>query len=189
MCFFSIYPLELSYSCQWCISLQTTILNSWQILWAGGHGFFLFTFLLLRFKMEWIFILQILTQMIFKYIYNWFFFKIDYNVLGHSPFQLKNDFPGRIQPKLFPGKKLFSLSPDQLEERREMLEKFIQHISQDPVIGVSDQFNDFFVKAQQVYQSFSEYFLVKKYNMWMRYWNKFIIFLSGLLFVDFYYFK
>ena len=31
-----------------------------------------------------------------------------------------------------------------------MLEKFIQHISQDPVIGVSDQFNDFFVKAQQV---------------------------------------
>ena len=63
---------------------------------------------------------------------------------------MKNDFPGRVQTKLFPGKKLFALSQDQLEERREMLEKFIQHISQDPVIGVSDQFNDFFVKAQQV---------------------------------------
>jgi hypothetical protein len=35
-----------------------------------------------------------------------------------------------------------------------MLEKFIQFISQDPVIGVSDQFNDFFVKAQQVIHFF-----------------------------------
>ncbi|XP_066926055.1 sorting nexin-17-like isoform X2 [Clytia hemisphaerica] len=75
--------------------------------------------------------------------------KLRYSQLDKFYEQLKNDFPGRIQSRLFPGKKLFSLSPDQLEERRDMLEKFIQHISQDPVIGVSDQFNDFFVKAQQ----------------------------------------
>lgn len=76
--------------------------------------------------------------------------KLRYSILDKFYEQLKNDFPGRIQPKLFPGKKLFSLNADQLEERRDMLEKFIQYISQDPVVGVSDQFNDFFLKAQQM---------------------------------------
>ena len=65
-------------------------------------------------------------------------------------FQLRSEFPSRLTNKSFPAKKLFSLSADQLEERRNHLERFIQQISQDPIVGVSDTFNDFFLKAQQV---------------------------------------
>ncbi|XP_057308627.1 sorting nexin-17-like isoform X2 [Hydractinia symbiolongicarpus] len=75
--------------------------------------------------------------------------KLRYSQLDKFYEQLRNEFPDRTPTKLFPGKKLFALTADQLQERREQLEKFIQHISQDPVIGISDQFNDFFLKAQQ----------------------------------------
>ncbi|XP_065652124.1 sorting nexin-17 isoform X2 [Hydra vulgaris] len=63
--------------------------------------------------------------------------------------KLMNTYPDSMPSKLFPPKKLFSLSTDQLEERREQLEKFIQFISQDPILGVSDEFNNFLLQAQQ----------------------------------------
>ena len=62
---------------------------------------------------------------------------------------LKREYPDRVPAKLFPGKKLFALTREQVLERWEQLERYIQHVSQDPIIGVSDEFNEFFIKAQQ----------------------------------------
>jgi len=75
--------------------------------------------------------------------------KLRYSQMDKFYEQLKSEFTERLPNKIFPGKKIFALSVDQLEERREQLEKFVQQISQDPIVGVSDAFNDFFLKAQQ----------------------------------------
>jgi sorting nexin-17 len=67
-------------------------------------------------------------------------------------FQLKKDFGERV-PDKFPPKKLRSLKQAQLEERREQLEKYLQAISQDPVLVASKTFTKFLLKAQKVSRS------------------------------------
>ena len=64
-------------------------------------------------------------------------------------FQLKKDFGDRV-PDKFPPKKLLPLKQAQLEERREHLEKYLQAISQDPVLVASKIFVKFLLKAQKV---------------------------------------
>ncbi|VDH95971.1 sorting nexin-17 [Mytilus galloprovincialis] len=49
----------------------------------------------------------------------------------------------------FPPKKLFGMTPEKLEERRLMLERYVQIVSQEPRIANSDIFNGFLLKAQQ----------------------------------------
>jgi len=50
----------------------------------------------------------------------------------------------------FPPKKLLSLTPVQVEERRDQLEKYLQAVCQDPVIASSTLFSGFFLNAQKV---------------------------------------
>uniref|UniRef100_A0A3B3RML3 Sorting nexin-17 n=1 Tax=Paramormyrops kingsleyae TaxID=1676925 RepID=A0A3B3RML3_9TELE len=49
----------------------------------------------------------------------------------------------------FPPKKIFTLTPAEVEQRREQLEKYMQAVRQDPVLGASELFNSFLRKAQQ----------------------------------------
>ena len=65
-------------------------------------------------------------------------------------FQLKHEFGSQVPSKHFPGKKLFGLTPDQLEERRHLLENFFQLLSQDGEILSSITFKNFFLAAQKV---------------------------------------
>ena len=67
-----------------------------------------------------------------------------------SDLQLKREFGDQVPSKSFPGKKLFGLNLDQLEERRHMLENYIQLLTQDGEISTSDVFNDFFLAMQKV---------------------------------------
>ncbi|KAJ8322353.1 hypothetical protein KUTeg_000824 [Tegillarca granosa] len=62
--------------------------------------------------------------------------------------QLKKEFGASCLPP-FPPKKFFPLSPIKLEERRVMLERYIQAVSQDQKISNSDVFNGFLLSAQQ----------------------------------------
>ena len=75
--------------------------------------------------------------------------KLRYSQLDKFHDQLRSQFPERTPSKIFPGKKLFAISGGALEERREALESFIQHVSQDPVISCSELFNDFLLNAQR----------------------------------------
>jgi sorting nexin-17 len=81
-------------------------------------------------------------------------------------FQLKKDFGERV-PDKFPPKKLRSLKQAQLEERREQLEKYLQAISQDPVLVASKTFTKFLLKAQKVSRSLTlcSLFPFKKINL------------------------
>jgi len=62
--------------------------------------------------------------------------------------QLKKEYGGNNLPP-FPPKKLLSLTPNQLEDRRLMLERYIQALSQNPVISNSDVFINFLLNAQR----------------------------------------
>ncbi|XP_064652239.1 sorting nexin-17-like isoform X2 [Lineus longissimus] len=62
--------------------------------------------------------------------------------------QLKREFGNNVLPP-FPPKKLLSLTPVQLEERRFLLERYIQLISQEQDISNSAVFNSFLLNAQQ----------------------------------------
>ncbi|XP_025088996.1 sorting nexin-17-like isoform X2 [Pomacea canaliculata] len=62
--------------------------------------------------------------------------------------QLRKDFKSATFPP-FPPKKLLSLTPEEVEERRLMLERYIQLVSQDQRMGSSDIFNTFLHTAQQ----------------------------------------
>lgn len=62
--------------------------------------------------------------------------------------QLRREFVASTIPS-FPPKKLFNLSEGQVLERRLMLEKYLQLISQDPRISNSQTFNTFLLTAQQ----------------------------------------
>ncbi|XP_033727766.1 sorting nexin-17-like [Pecten maximus] len=73
---------------------------------------------------------------------------VRYSVLHTFHEQLKKEF-GANQLPHFPPKKLFPLSPLKLDERRILLEKFVQIVSQDPKIANSDVFNGFLLSAQQ----------------------------------------
>ncbi|XP_041106989.1 sorting nexin-17 isoform X2 [Polyodon spathula] len=62
--------------------------------------------------------------------------------------QLKKEFGNNVVPA-FPPKKLFTLTPAEVEQRREQLEKYMQAVRQDPMLGASETFNSFLRKAQQ----------------------------------------
>ncbi|XP_033861181.1 sorting nexin-17 isoform X2 [Acipenser ruthenus] len=62
--------------------------------------------------------------------------------------QLKKEYGNNVVPA-FPPKKLFTLTPAEVEQRREQLEKYMQAVRQDPMLGASETFNSFLRKAQQ----------------------------------------
>ncbi|XP_064597329.1 sorting nexin-17-like [Liolophura sinensis] len=73
---------------------------------------------------------------------------VRYRQFHHFHEQLKKEFGSSILPP-FPPKKLLALNSSQLEERRVMLERYIQIISQDATVCSSDTFNGFLLNAQQ----------------------------------------
>lgn len=56
----------------------------------------------------------------------------------------------------FPSKKLFSLSQNEKDERKAMLEVYLQTIGQQPVIAKSNLFVDFLVQSQKEYNKLSD---------------------------------
>ncbi|XP_064196985.1 sorting nexin-17 isoform X2 [Anguilla rostrata] len=62
--------------------------------------------------------------------------------------QMKREYGSSVVPA-FPPKKIFTLTPAELEQRREQLEKYMQAVRQDPLLGASESFNSFLRKAQQ----------------------------------------
>ncbi|XP_061559785.1 sorting nexin-17 isoform X1 [Phycodurus eques] len=62
--------------------------------------------------------------------------------------QIKKEYGSNVVPS-FPPKKIFTLTPTEVEQRREQLEKYMQAVRQDPLLGASDLFNSFLRKAQQ----------------------------------------
>ncbi|KAM4694069.1 sorting nexin-17 [Discoglossus pictus] len=62
--------------------------------------------------------------------------------------QLRKEYGHNVIP-VFPPKKIFTLTPAEVEQRREQLEKYMQAVRQDPVLGVSETFNSFLRRSQQ----------------------------------------
>ncbi|KAF6716098.1 Sorting nexin-17 [Oryzias melastigma] len=62
--------------------------------------------------------------------------------------QIKKEYGSNVVPA-FPPKKIFTLTPAEVEQRREQLEKYMQAVRQHPLLGASDLFNSFLRKAQQ----------------------------------------
>nr|XP_034966227.1 sorting nexin-17 [Zootoca vivipara] len=62
--------------------------------------------------------------------------------------QLRKEYGANVVPA-FPPKKIFTLTPVEVEQRREQLEKYMQAVRQDPLLGGSEIFNSFLRKAQQ----------------------------------------
>uniref|UniRef100_A0A1A8FTX0 Sorting nexin-17 n=1 Tax=Nothobranchius korthausae TaxID=1143690 RepID=A0A1A8FTX0_9TELE len=62
--------------------------------------------------------------------------------------QIKKEYGSNVVPS-FPPKKIFTLTPAEVEQRREQLEKYMQAVRQHPLLGSSDLFNSFLRKAQQ----------------------------------------
>ncbi|XP_046861939.1 sorting nexin-17-like [Xenia sp. Carnegie-2017] len=62
--------------------------------------------------------------------------------------QLKKEFGDHV-PDSFPPKKILSLNHAQLQERRDLLEKYLQAISQDPMLINSKTFIKFLLNAQK----------------------------------------
>uniref|UniRef100_A0A8D0CT28 Sorting nexin 17 n=1 Tax=Sander lucioperca TaxID=283035 RepID=A0A8D0CT28_SANLU len=62
--------------------------------------------------------------------------------------QIKKEYGSNVVPA-FPPKKIFTLTPAEVEQRREHLEKYMQAVRQDPLLGASEMFNSFLRKAQQ----------------------------------------
>ncbi|KAL3889927.1 hypothetical protein ACJMK2_002244 [Sinanodonta woodiana] len=73
---------------------------------------------------------------------------VRYSALYAFHEQLQKEFGSKILAP-FPPKKLLPLSGPKLDERRLMLEKYIQIVSQEPAIARSDAFNGFLLSAQQ----------------------------------------
>lgn len=73
---------------------------------------------------------------------------IRYSDLYQFNEQLRKQFGPRMSAK-FPPRKLLSLTPVQVEERRDQLEKYLQAVCQDPVIASSTLFSVFFLNAQK----------------------------------------
>ncbi|XP_071142849.1 sorting nexin-17-like [Mytilus edulis] len=73
---------------------------------------------------------------------------VRYSLLNAFNEELKKEFGATVLPP-FPPKKMFGMTPEKLEERRLMLERYVQIVSQEPRIANSDIFNGFLLKAQQ----------------------------------------
>ncbi|XP_025833735.1 sorting nexin-17 isoform X2 [Agrilus planipennis] len=73
---------------------------------------------------------------------------VRYRQLHNLHEQLKKEFSSELVPS-FPPKKLLPLSGGQVEERRLLLEKYIQTLGQDPKLISSEIFVGFLLSAQQ----------------------------------------
>nr|XP_061806891.1 sorting nexin-17-like isoform X2 [Nerophis lumbriciformis] len=62
--------------------------------------------------------------------------------------RIKKEYGSNVVPS-FPPKKIFTLTLAEVEQRRELLEKYMQAVRQDPLLGASEVFNSFLRKAQQ----------------------------------------
>ncbi|MEQ2300629.1 Sorting nexin-17 [Ameca splendens] len=62
--------------------------------------------------------------------------------------QIKKEYGSNVVP-IFPPKKIFTLTPAEVEQRREQLEKYMQAVRQHPLLGASELFNSFLRNAQQ----------------------------------------
>ncbi|XP_077443404.1 sorting nexin-17 [Stigmatopora argus] len=62
--------------------------------------------------------------------------------------QIKKEYGGNVVPS-FPPKKIFTLTLAEVEQRRELLEKYMQAVRQDPLLGAGELFNSFLRRAQQ----------------------------------------
>ncbi|XP_041361399.1 sorting nexin-17-like isoform X2 [Gigantopelta aegis] len=82
------------------------------------------------------------------YVNGVFHCSVRYRQLHQFHEELKKEFGASALPA-FPPKKILPLSPSQVEERRTLLERYIQLASQDVQISNSDQFNGFLSMAQQ----------------------------------------
>uniref|UniRef100_H0ZX23 Sorting nexin-17 n=1 Tax=Taeniopygia guttata TaxID=59729 RepID=H0ZX23_TAEGU len=67
---------------------------------------------------------------------------------GAAAYVLRKEYGANVVPA-FPPKKIFTLTPAEVEQRREQLEKYMQAVRQDPTLGGSETFNSFLRKAQQ----------------------------------------
>ncbi|XP_068135893.1 sorting nexin-17 isoform X1 [Hyperolius riggenbachi] len=74
--------------------------------------------------------------------------KVRYSQLLGLHDQLRREYVNNMVP-LFPPKKLFALTAAEVEQRREQLEKYMQAVRQDPVLGSSEIFNSFLRRSQQ----------------------------------------
>ncbi|KAG9469998.1 hypothetical protein GDO78_019128, partial [Eleutherodactylus coqui] len=75
--------------------------------------------------------------------------RVRYSQLFGLHEQLRKEYGNNVVP-LFPPKKLFSLTSSEVEQRREQLEKYMQAVRQDPLLGSSEIFNSFLRRSQQV---------------------------------------
>jgi sorting nexin-17 len=73
---------------------------------------------------------------------------VRYRQLHTLHLQLRRELPAPSLPA-FPPKKLFHLTEGQVEERRLLLERYLQLVSQDPRVSNSQTFNTFLLAAQQ----------------------------------------
>ncbi|KAM9354385.1 sorting nexin-17 [Pholidichthys leucotaenia] len=74
--------------------------------------------------------------------------RVRYSQLFGLHEQIKKEYGSNMVPT-FPPKKIFTLTPAEVEQRREQLEKYMQAIRQDHLLGASELFNSFLRKAQQ----------------------------------------
>uniref|UniRef100_A0A674MA00 Sorting nexin-17 n=1 Tax=Takifugu rubripes TaxID=31033 RepID=A0A674MA00_TAKRU len=74
--------------------------------------------------------------------------RVRYSQLLSLHEQIKKEYGSNVVPA-FPPKKIFTLTPAEVEQRREQLEKYMQAVRQDPLLGSSEMFNSFLRKAQQ----------------------------------------
>lgn len=74
--------------------------------------------------------------------------RVRYSQLFGLHEQLRKEYGHNVVP-VFPPKKLFTLTPSEVEQRREQLEKYMQAVRQDPMLGSSEIFNSFLRRSQQ----------------------------------------
>uniref|UniRef100_UPI00398E7375 sorting nexin-17 isoform X7 n=1 Tax=Pristiophorus japonicus TaxID=55135 RepID=UPI00398E7375 len=74
--------------------------------------------------------------------------RVRYSQLYGLHEQLRKECGTHVLPH-FPPKKIFTLTATEVEQRREQLEKYIQSVRQDSLLGGSEAFNSFLRKAQQ----------------------------------------
>ncbi|XP_041043375.1 sorting nexin-17 isoform X1 [Carcharodon carcharias] len=74
--------------------------------------------------------------------------RVRYSELYGLHEQLRKEYGTNVLPH-FPPKKIFTLTAAEVEQRREQLEKYIQSVRQDCLLGGSEAFNSFLRKAQQ----------------------------------------
>lgn len=97
---------------------------------------------------------------------------VRYKQLHNLHDQLKKEYGQAVLPP-FPPKKLLPLTPTQTEERRSVLEKYIQRVSQDVRIISDDIFTGFLLSAQQETQNISPHEV--DFDVFLMNWQKVMV--------------